>query len=821
MQVAHVHDRVTHAVIGRSAAQSFGISDDAAFFEILSNSLYSNKILAVVRETLCNAWDAHISAGRTSQAIEITLNDKELIIRDFGKGIPKDKMHPIYCVYGASTKLNDGHQTGGFGLGCKAPFAYVDHFEVTSNHENVRTIYRISKSNAEVGGKPGLIEILSIPTTETGIQVKIAVADRNDRYKFESYIEKIVNFGEMKASLNGKLLDTIPFSEANSGFVFTTHTLPEHSGKLFVRYGNVVYPVPDHDEYRVQHNSALKRLEPIGGYGAYYSLILQAPPNSISVTPSRESLSMSEQTVGTLKQILTNFCDTMDGRVDAALDASNKTQIDNVHLAMRPGSLLSEHSTVAGYGLNFRKPIHEPKVILNVANYSAHCLRAGYPKGLKFRHRDIRARLNSLLQTGFGDRGKIQSFLADLPNENQSLERHRTDWFSKRIVAPLITKILQEPLLETNRLLVWGQHHGRVVSGDKFRFVSGYNGPSFYPAATFKKETLLGYLPFLRNAIVLSHSRLDVSERLPSFPEMRWFGESTDMLVYVVPRSEPRLEAARAFFQKRGLWVIDLTKRRSWEPAPEPKTKRESVPKKPKRLGIPTLSNLLDPESHKAFSTAYLSRLEEPELIEKPEFVVKLSSRTEHIHTLPGFYEPESRMFAILYGKRGGVVINERQYTKYTSDGAIGFSKFMLQEVCREMTTNPRIAAYLAVSPDRASVITSQARILEAILEDYALSTYFDVSAPITPEDSMHLHLWKRITDYRYFEDQDLVKQTKAALSKIRWTPSMAKLSSTVSTSQLVPLLSGIDISILLKSTRITEEKKSRVRDILIHALKP
>jgi len=39
-------------------------------------------------------------------------------------------MGPLYGTYGGSDKKNNGTETGGFGLGCKSPFAYGDHFEV-------------------------------------------------------------------------------------------------------------------------------------------------------------------------------------------------------------------------------------------------------------------------------------------------------------------------------------------------------------------------------------------------------------------------------------------------------------------------------------------------------------------------------------------------------------------------------------------------------------------------------------------------------------------------------------------------------------------
>ena len=49
MLVAHQDDRITHAVIGGKKSIDFGISDDPAFFQILSSALYKDPMLAKVR----------------------------------------------------------------------------------------------------------------------------------------------------------------------------------------------------------------------------------------------------------------------------------------------------------------------------------------------------------------------------------------------------------------------------------------------------------------------------------------------------------------------------------------------------------------------------------------------------------------------------------------------------------------------------------------------------------------------------------------------------------------------------------------------------
>lgn len=129
MLVADTNEVATSATLGGKETIAFGISDDPAFFHVLSTSLYNNPTLAVVRETICNSWDAHIEAGKTDTPIRITIDtDNFITFRDFGNGIPDELIGSIYGVYGASTKKSNSSVTGGFGLGCKSPFAYTDSF---------------------------------------------------------------------------------------------------------------------------------------------------------------------------------------------------------------------------------------------------------------------------------------------------------------------------------------------------------------------------------------------------------------------------------------------------------------------------------------------------------------------------------------------------------------------------------------------------------------------------------------------------------------------------------------------------------------------
>lgn len=129
---------------GVSAEQVFRIKASAKAFKILSDGLYSNKILAVIREYTCNAIDSHVAAGRTDVPIEVHLpNTLEpyFSVKDFGVGLEHEDVMNIYTTYFESTKNSTNDQIGGLGIGGKAFFAYTDSFMVISRFNGMERIY--------------------------------------------------------------------------------------------------------------------------------------------------------------------------------------------------------------------------------------------------------------------------------------------------------------------------------------------------------------------------------------------------------------------------------------------------------------------------------------------------------------------------------------------------------------------------------------------------------------------------------------------------------------------------------------------------------
>lgn len=313
------------SVVLNGTTQSMKISATADFFHNLSDTLYTDKPLAVAREVMCNGWDAHTANNEPNKPIIITREGTQFSFKDFGLGIPHEDFLDIYGTYGLSTKVQDENQTGGFGLGCKSPFALVDVFTVTSINDEIKTIYAINKNSVEEG-KPGITLLTSLPSEEpSGITVTFDLNDNITANLLDEAIELVAKNSKQKCdyivdgiySINSKNSKQIKLN-----YYDELQILPDSEDNhiLKVRYGNVIYPVEVHlpsvdniEEYidtdplayslskliYLIHELSNRNVSINRGtcHSMFLNFFLDASPNSISVVPSREALSMSKKTI--------------------------------------------------------------------------------------------------------------------------------------------------------------------------------------------------------------------------------------------------------------------------------------------------------------------------------------------------------------------------------------------------------------------------------------------------------------------------------------------------------------------------------------------
>lgn len=744
MQVNQVNDHVTHAVIGGGQTIDFGISSSAEFFNILSSTLYKDQILAVVRETLCNAWDAHIEAGVTHTPVEITLTGDKFIIRDFGKGIHKDDMGPIYGTYGNSTKKNDGMQTGGFGLGCKAPFAYTDHFEVISSHDGVRTIYNLSKSSAQAQGKPGIVPIASFPTEETGLQVSIRIQGK-DISRFKSLIQRIASNGDMNMKLNGDLIVPLGFDLSKGNYLLTKDPVLDTPTLVMVRYGNVVYPIDQveaisHPYQRiVEHLSKLDRSS--HRYNPY-RLILQAPPHSISVTPSRESLSMQEHTTKTLNSLMKGFLLTLNRDFQPECDAFAKKVVVEAVLKEAVSELLNRENALPSVVVPDLAATVPNEDISDLSSMARVYMRSNYPSDVAFRKKDITFRLTKMADAGLIDRGLVQTYLREL-EDTTSLQAHRnstTEWLQKHMIAPIMKKMYKQ-----------GIDHKRfyVMDSQDCRAPSSYDGrPPMMPAQHAAPRSIINALPYMRNIVAVSTSRTDIARKLQQNSEMRQHGVADGFFFYHASMNKGNLDMVKAFFDGLGMTVIDITERKE-RVARVPGMPVDAAPsRKPAKKGLAVLTSIC---SHGAVRINTRQALEpDANRIEDPEYVQLISVTKGNSTSSLGIWNQRDTINLVtLYGDKGGITNNTAAHVKWLKTGLPDAQEYFIKKICAYIQASPTIREAYSFKLDRVpasnDVDYPDRQLLELLYNNPFLSKEFGTCTGFTPEDGIFLDLWDTI----------------------------------------------------------------------------
>jgi len=174
---------------GTQEVGTFGFSPDSTvhIMTILRDTLYTDRILAVLREYSSNAWDAHREAGKADLPIKVTLPTilkPTLVIRDYGLGLSDSDVMLVYTQYGKSSKRNTDDMVGAFGIGCKSAFAYTDQFTVTSWYEGVKSVYVAVLDESNLGEMRRL-DTSPCPPEETGIEIQVPVVQTDIQTFYE------------------------------------------------------------------------------------------------------------------------------------------------------------------------------------------------------------------------------------------------------------------------------------------------------------------------------------------------------------------------------------------------------------------------------------------------------------------------------------------------------------------------------------------------------------------------------------------------------------------------------------------------------------
>lgn len=323
----------------------FGIDkEDIPFvMNILRNQIYSDKILAVVREYTTNAIDAHIDAGIPDKPIRITvpsLITNHFAVRDFGTGLTHDQIKDLYIKYCKSTKRQSNDFTGQLGIGCKSGFAYSDSFTIVSYIDGKKNIY-----NACIDDKNrGKVLLMASEETdeETGIEIIIPVEER-DKDSFVDRVKRISPFFSVKPEIvnlsDQSFLNTIEENAKTKGTSwkimdsdFTSSSdgaFDYFEGHAIAVMGNIPYKI----DLEIAKEHADRQGIDIYKPGYYDFVVIDFDIGDLAISSSRENLEYTdktiESTVAKLKTINDEIIASLAKRFDNCTNRAEVIQTYN------------------------------------------------------------------------------------------------------------------------------------------------------------------------------------------------------------------------------------------------------------------------------------------------------------------------------------------------------------------------------------------------------------------------------------------------------------------------------------------------------------
>lgn len=263
----------------------FSIKNSSRAFYILSTSLYSDPVLAILRELGCNARDSHVEAGQTKPwRLHLpTMVNPMLEIEDYGVGLSHDQVMNMFTTFFESTKTGSNEFVGALGLGSKSPFSYTDNFTVTAVKNGERNVYSAYKTDA---GVPAIARLHTEKTDSgNGVMIQIAVKSNN----FNAFIERAsraYQFFDQKPTCNKSLSSAQTKPWEPGGIATGYYHIIGYGREATVIMGGIGYPI----------DTARKE------FAQYYKILSNAPVlvaniGDVEMTPSREGLTYNKQTV--------------------------------------------------------------------------------------------------------------------------------------------------------------------------------------------------------------------------------------------------------------------------------------------------------------------------------------------------------------------------------------------------------------------------------------------------------------------------------------------------------------------------------------------
>ncbi len=321
----------------RTMTSSIAANGMRQVISMLSN-LYSEPILAVVRELLANAVDASREAGST-RPVEVTSPttlEPYLTVTDHGTGMTMDGLEQTFLTFAASTKRGSNDHIGGLGIGAKSPWAVSETFVIDTVKDGLRTTVRASielEHEVLVAG-----EATDLPN---GTTIIVPVSNPSSSRWSRAIREVTAAHEPGTVKLDGKPVESIASGVRRIGPVITRQGREDE--RVTIRSGGTFFEVPWSLANHVRETIKLKHFT------------IDLPIGSFDHAPSRESVIDNERTRTTVSAALAEYKTAYDA-TQARIEALAKTDI-TAALKLRADIVGDQGDyTVLPLGLNLRVP---------------------------------------------------------------------------------------------------------------------------------------------------------------------------------------------------------------------------------------------------------------------------------------------------------------------------------------------------------------------------------------------------------------------------------------------------------------------------------
>lgn len=309
-----VQDTQEKPVLGNvGTSTEFSIKATAKSFTILSSTLYSNKIKAIVQELGANAKDSHKQAGKEDVPFEVHLPTRfepHFSIRDFGTGLSHDEVCQIYTTYFASTKTNSNDYVGALGLGSKTPFSYTSNFTVTAIKDGRKGIYTAYINDH---GVPCIALMVDHQTDEcNGVEISFAVTSVNDMETFYNEAKNVYKYFKVIPTITGRQSANIdPIGYLEQDLIPGVHILFRRTSSepSIALMGDIAYPI-DAQQFDDQYRTYLK-----------CGICIEFNIGDLDIQANREGLSYIPLTKTSIQEKINALAQALVGKFKTEIEA--------------------------------------------------------------------------------------------------------------------------------------------------------------------------------------------------------------------------------------------------------------------------------------------------------------------------------------------------------------------------------------------------------------------------------------------------------------------------------------------------------------------